>query len=470
MLAFSASPAAAATAFSQALLVRGDDTTLLSESPISSWGFDGGSTGLHGYGGGRFVTADSGHFTKPIGKDSLELTAAVVKGTHFKQLSFEATKTGSSSAYFRVCFTDVMLSSSQLGFGSGDRAEERIGFSYDKAKYDYAPAGALAGGCGGKSPALNAWVIKLGGHKATVGASCLTELCKATIRLTSGPGQCLTAKRGAGGGCAPVGTASATINGGTAEVLRMPLEVSKARLLGAESVQLIGLLKGGGRKVLDNDALTVPAVQTPGEVTLGCPGVGRVGSPLEFTGGVKKSKRPRPVGHSRATLVPAGGAPVAIELTAPDGSLAGAVAVTDAAGAYAYGDFAPDLVGRWSVVASSPAGQRTGVGQSQACAVEVGRRASSLTLSCPTGTIPFVPPTLFAGALTPAGTGSVEIVYSTTAPPATTITHTVPLAADRTYSDSFSPGVAGSWTAVAHYLGDGSVAPTDSPTCTFMAG
>ena len=152
VLAFSASPAAAATAFSQALLVRGDDTTLLSESPISSWGFDGGSTGLHGYGGGRFVTADSGHFTKPIGKDSLELTAAVVKGTHFKQLSFEATKTGSSSAYFRVCFTDVMLSSSQLGFGSGDRAEERIGFSYDKAKYDYAPAGALAGGCGGKKP------------------------------------------------------------------------------------------------------------------------------------------------------------------------------------------------------------------------------------------------------------------------------------------------------------------------------
>ena len=103
----------------------------------------------------------------------------------------------------------------------------------------------------------------------------------------------------------------------------MPLEVSKGRLLGAESVRADRPAQGRGRKVLDNDALTVPAVQTPGEVTLGCPGVGTVGSPLEFTGGVKKGKRPRPVGHSRATLVPAGGAPVAIELTAPDGSPGG---------------------------------------------------------------------------------------------------------------------------------------------------
>ncbi len=416
------------------------------------------------------MTVDSGHFTKPIGSDSPEVGKAVAIGTHFKRLSFEATKSGASSPYFRACFTDVLLSSRQLGFGSGNSAEERVGFSYDQAKYDYAPVGNLAEGCGAKkAPALNAWMIKLGAQKAKVGVSCLIDACQATIRLASAPGECLTSKRG-GDGCAPVGTARTTINGGTAEALKLPLEVSRGRLLRADSVRLIGLLKGGGRKVLDDDALAVPAVQKPSEVTLGCPGTGTVGSPLEFTGGVKRVKGRGSSQRSRAALVPAAGLPVAVELTGPDGSPAGDVAVTDASGGYASGPFAPGLTGRWSVVASTPAAPDADVGLSPGCAIDVGRRASSLTLSCPAGTIPFVPPTLFSGRLTPSATGTVQVVYTTAGPPATMITHVSSLAADGSYSDPFSPGVSAGWTAVAHYLGDGSVGPSDSSTCTFMAG
>jgi M6 family metalloprotease-like protein len=97
------------------------------------------------------------------------------------------------------------------------------------------------------------------------------------------------------------------------------------------------------------------------------------------------------------------------------------------------------------------------------------RQPSTLTLTCPpsgsfaeTGKT-----TTFSGMLIPAQAGSaVTVVYQP--PMGSVITHMASTGAHGSYSDPLTPLPLGNWTAQAHWSGDATRAPADSPLCKFL--
>jgi type VI protein secretion system component Hcp len=467
LLLLAATAPSAEADLSDLYLVRADNSVLTSESPISSISFttiiQGGSHGFGSGGGGEYLVADGATFTKPIGKDSPELLEAVAKGTHFKELRIQFSKP--STPYLRYCFHDVLFSSLQLqqSSGSGQLPAEVVSFSYSTLVMEYQPGTSnLSDGCdsntknGQSEPKLDAWVIKLNKETVSLGVACLSKRCAGTIKMLSQRGAC------AANACKPLGQARFKLKGGAAKTISMPLTEggrSKLKRKTHLPVSLFGALNGHRQELIRKNALALSAGQKLAPISLSCPSRGSVGSPLTFTGGVKTRA---------ATSVP-----VQITFAGPGGRLMSVSAFSDPQGNFST-DFIPDVAGEWTALASWPGSATERPSQSAGCGTSVSappvRSQSTLTLSCPASTILTDVATVFSGTLTPPQSGqTVHITYSNLSTGAAVI-HDATLDAAGNYSDSFTPGSASGWTAVAHYPGDASVLPADSPTCEFKAG
>jgi hypothetical protein len=174
------------------------------------------------------------------------------------------------------------------------------------------------------------------------------------------------------------------------------------------------------------------------------------------------------------TLKPPVSTHVKVIYTPPHGAPFTHTVLTDAQGNFSdTATIGSDQVGPWQVTAGwFGEGQYIG-SQSGSVAVTAtppGPAASTLTLSCPSGTTTVSPATFtVSGSLTPAVDGSTVVVrYTPSSGP--DVVHTVQTAANGSYSDSITVYVGRlfvTWTVQAHFAGDAARTSADAPTCTF---
>ncbi|HLK12009.1 MAG TPA: NHL repeat-containing protein [Candidatus Binatia bacterium] len=191
-------------------------------------------------------------------------------------------------------------------------------------------------------------------------------------------------------------------------------------------------------------ACAFTANETPPAVTVACPAGGTVGSPLAATATVTP-----PLGDGQGGIEfapPSGGL---IVIPGGDGTGMLAASLVPAEGGTWM------LRGRWASVGGE-------VTASSACAVDVQRLASSLTLTCPAGM-----PLTFTGTLIPARAGATVTISYTPAVGGAPVDRTATTAADGSFSDTLPAGTINSGSAQASWPGDAAYAPAASAACAF---
>jgi type VI secretion system secreted protein Hcp len=129
--------------FDPAIEGEATDSKHKGEIELLSWhlGVTNSSSGLHGPGSGtgKSVPADVSA-TKRTDKASARLQQAVALGDHFKTATLTLRKSGGGAQqeYLVYTFSDVYISSYNLGGSAGDELPiETLSFNYTKAVTEY---------------------------------------------------------------------------------------------------------------------------------------------------------------------------------------------------------------------------------------------------------------------------------------------------------------------------------------------
>jgi type VI secretion system secreted protein Hcp len=108
-----------------------------------SWGATNAGTFATGGGGGAGkVSMQDFHFTMPINTASPKLMLACSTGEHIKTAVLTARKAGGEQQeYFKITFTDILVSSYQIGgHAGGDGLPiDQIALAFSKIEYEYKP-------------------------------------------------------------------------------------------------------------------------------------------------------------------------------------------------------------------------------------------------------------------------------------------------------------------------------------------
>lgn len=133
------------------------------EIDIESWSWGESNSGTHtgggGGGAGKVVMQDFS-FTMKANKASPKLFLACATGQHIKKALLTCRKAGKEQQeYYKITFSDLLISSYQTGGSAGDVVPtESISFNFSKIEMSYAaqkPDGSL------ESPLVHNYDLKL---------------------------------------------------------------------------------------------------------------------------------------------------------------------------------------------------------------------------------------------------------------------------------------------------------------------
>lgn len=134
------------------------------EIEIDSWSWGASQSGTSGHGtgaGAGKVSMQDYHFTMTVNKASPKLMLACAVGQHIPKILFTQRKAGGEQEeFFKLTFSDVLISSYQTGAHGGAHGElpmEQCSFNYSKIEMEYLPQDAT-GKVG--SPVKAGWDVK----------------------------------------------------------------------------------------------------------------------------------------------------------------------------------------------------------------------------------------------------------------------------------------------------------------------
>jgi type VI secretion system secreted protein Hcp len=106
-----------------------------------SWGATNSGTAATGGGGGAGrVAMQDFHFVTHVQKSSPKLMLACSNGEHIKKATLTVRKAGKEQQeYLIITFSDVLISSYQVGCSSANELipSEQISFNFSKIEYEY---------------------------------------------------------------------------------------------------------------------------------------------------------------------------------------------------------------------------------------------------------------------------------------------------------------------------------------------
>lgn len=105
-----------------------------------SWGASNGGTFSTGGGGGAGkVNMQDFHFTMQVNKATVKLMLACAGGDHIKSSILTCRKAGKEQQeFFKVTFSDILVSSFQSGGGGGDTLPvDSISLNFAKVEWEY---------------------------------------------------------------------------------------------------------------------------------------------------------------------------------------------------------------------------------------------------------------------------------------------------------------------------------------------
>ena len=119
------------------------DSSHTDEIQLESWSWgetNSGSMAMGGGGGAGKVSVQDFSFTQTVNKASPELFLACAQGKHIASAKLTCRKSGTEQQeYFKITFTNVLISSYQTGGSGGDIIPvESITFNFEKMEYAYA--------------------------------------------------------------------------------------------------------------------------------------------------------------------------------------------------------------------------------------------------------------------------------------------------------------------------------------------
>jgi len=113
------------------------------EIELQSWSWGETNSGTHAGGGGGGagqVAMQDFSFRMVVNKASPELFLKCATGKHIDEALLTCREAGGQQQeYLKIKFTDFLVSSYQIGPGSGDKPEEQITFNFAKIELNYAP-------------------------------------------------------------------------------------------------------------------------------------------------------------------------------------------------------------------------------------------------------------------------------------------------------------------------------------------
>lgn len=121
------------------------DSKHKTEIDVLSWSWGESNSGAMGHGGGGGagkVSVQDFHFTMRVSKATPKLLLACASGKHIKSIDFVARKAGTEQQeYLKIKFSDVLISSYQMGGTGGADLEgtDSCSFNFSKVEYAYAP-------------------------------------------------------------------------------------------------------------------------------------------------------------------------------------------------------------------------------------------------------------------------------------------------------------------------------------------
>lgn len=109
---------------------------------LQSWSWGESQTGsfaANAGGGAGKVSMQDFHFSMSTNKASPELMISCATGKHIAKALLTCRKAGDKQQeFFKVSFTDLLISSYQVG-GGGDVPTDQISFNFATVKFEYAP-------------------------------------------------------------------------------------------------------------------------------------------------------------------------------------------------------------------------------------------------------------------------------------------------------------------------------------------
>lgn len=113
------------------------------EIDLTSWTWAEANSGSHGAGGGGGagkVQMQDFSFTMNVNKASPKLFLACATGQHIKEATLVCRKAGKDQQeYLKIKFSDLLVSSYQIGASGSDVPAETISFNFGKIEKSYAP-------------------------------------------------------------------------------------------------------------------------------------------------------------------------------------------------------------------------------------------------------------------------------------------------------------------------------------------
>lgn len=115
------------------------------EIEVLSWSWGETNAGTHALGGGGGagkVMMQDFNFVMSFNKASPKLFLACATGDHIKEASLTCRKAGGEQQeYLKIKFSDLLISSYQVGGSSGGDVlpTDQVSFNYSKIEYDYKP-------------------------------------------------------------------------------------------------------------------------------------------------------------------------------------------------------------------------------------------------------------------------------------------------------------------------------------------
>jgi type VI secretion system secreted protein Hcp len=113
------------------------------EIPLLSWSFGAAQSGTssHGSGaGGGKVNFQDFHFVMTVNKSTPKLIEKCADGSHIKQATLVCRKAGGEQQeYLKVTFTDILVSSYQIGGSGGSDLvpSDQISLNFSKIEFEY---------------------------------------------------------------------------------------------------------------------------------------------------------------------------------------------------------------------------------------------------------------------------------------------------------------------------------------------
>lgn len=133
--------AASADYFLKIDTIEGESTAEGHEREIDVLSFSWGVTHTNGTGGVGELQECT--ISKSVDKASPKLMLACASGQHIPEAVLTCRKAGSQTDYYKVTFTDLLISSYQTGGSSSDVVPtDQISFNYGSIKFEYQPTDA----------------------------------------------------------------------------------------------------------------------------------------------------------------------------------------------------------------------------------------------------------------------------------------------------------------------------------------